>query len=246
MQVIILAAGSGTRLTPLTNRDPKSLVTVNGTSILVNALNALSEHKEVSEAIIVVGYKKDLIKKEIGPNFKGIKIRYVENDNWENTNNLYSLWIAQKYVKTDFILMEGDIFFEPKILNPLFERRDRSIVLLGKYESYMSGTVAEVAKQDSTVKKLHLYSMQDQSFVYTDKFKTINICSFTFETFNRYLKPTMEMHIGHCVHDYWELILGGLIYLHTPSIYAHIVDNIKWFEIDNENDLDAAEKLFKS
>ena len=63
MQAIILAAGRGLRLSPITDKIPKSLVEVNGIPIIVNDLEALSKHKEIKEIIIVVGYKKDLIKK---------------------------------------------------------------------------------------------------------------------------------------------------------------------------------------
>ncbi|MHA1293074.1 MAG: aminotransferase class I/II-fold pyridoxal phosphate-dependent enzyme, partial [Promethearchaeota archaeon] len=65
--------------------------------------------------------------------------------------------------------------------------------------------------------------------------------------YNKYFKPNLDLYVkNHDLDGYWELILGVLVYLRTPNLYAHIVENCKWYEIDDENDLDAAEYLFSS
>ncbi len=243
MQAVILAAGRGLRLRPLTDKLPKSLVEVNGVSFIVNELDALAKHKEVTEVIIVLGYKKELIKTKIGSCYKGLKIVYVDNDDWDKTNNIYSLWMAGQYVNDDFILMEGDLFFEHKLLDALFQNKEKNIILLSKYDSSMSGTVLEI-NDDSTIKRLHLSSMQDVDFDYSNKFKTINIYSFTYEFFKLYFKPSIDLYVKNCPRDYWELILGVLVYLGAPNINAHVVKNIKWIEVDTNNDLDMANYLF--
>jgi len=90
MQAIILGAGIGRRLRPLTNDLPKCMVAVNGTPILVNTLNILSD-LGVREAILVVGHRKESITEVIGPTHRGVKITYVVNEDYETTNNIYSL-----------------------------------------------------------------------------------------------------------------------------------------------------------
>lgn len=244
MQAIILAAGRGLRLMQITDNIPKVLVKVNGIPIIINQLDALSKHKEIDEIIVVVGYKKEMIKREIGNEYKGIKILYVENDKWDSTNNIYSLWLALGLIRNSFILMEGDVFFEHKLLDILFENRDNNIVLLSKYKQRMSGTVAEIDKESNTIKRLVSSSDQDGDFDYRDKYKTINIYSFRYEFLEKYLKPSLDLYIKTHIKDYWELMLGVLIYLHVPNIFPYIVDNINWFEVDDENDLDAANYLF--
>lgn len=245
MQAVILAAGRGLRLKPITDKIPKSLVEVNGTPFIINELEALSKHREIREVMVVVGYKKDLIKERIGNRYKEMKIRYVENDKWDKTNNIYSLWMAGEYIKEDFILIEGDIFFEHKLLDSLFENRGKNMVLLAKYKPYMSGTMVEVNEKDNMIKRMISIHDQDIHFDYSDKYKTINAYSFTYDFFETYLKPNLDLYIKtRDAQSYWELILGVLIYLNTPNIYAHIVDNIKWYEVDDENDLDAANYLF--
>lgn len=260
MQAVILAAGRGNRLRPITDKIPKSLVEINGISFIENDLNALARHKEVKEVIIVVGYKKDLIKERIGNSYKGMRIAYVENDDWSITNNIYSLWLARNLIKEDFILMEGDIFFEHDILDYIFENRDKNIALLSKYLYDMSGTVVEIDEKGSKaasgtlvevnsggnkIIKLIPSSEQGPDFDYSNKYKTVNIYYFTYDFYKNYFKPNLELYIKtHGVKSYYEIILGILIYLHTPNIYGYVVDRKKWYEVDTENDLEMANYLF--
>jgi histidinol-phosphate/aromatic aminotransferase/cobyric acid decarboxylase-like protein/choline kinase len=244
MQVVILAAGRGLRLGRITDKVPKVLVKVGGVPFIINQLEALSKHKEIYEIIIVVGYKKELIKKEIGNQYKGMKITYVENSKWVSTNNIYSLWLTLDLIKNSFIIMEGDIFFEHRLLDFLFEKRDKNVVLLSSYKPWMSGTLAEIDKETNTIRRLIPESDQDEDFDYKNRYKTINIYSFDYKFFEEYLKPSLDLYAKTLTKDYWELMLGVLIYLRVPNIFPHIVSNINWYEVDNENDLDAANYLF--
>ena len=260
MQSIILAAGRGNRLQPITNKIPKSLVEVNGISFLENDLNALSKYKNIKEAIIVVGYKKELIIKKFGNNYKNIKLKYIENKNWEVTNNIYSLWLASKHINNDFLLLEGDIFFEHDILDFIFKNREKNISYLSKYQYNMSGTVVEIdekgkkmmsgaiVEMDSQVNniiRLIPSNQQGKNFDFSNKYKTVNIYYFTYDFFKKYFEPSLNIYIKtHGEDNFYELILGILIYLNTPNISGHIIDRKKWYEVDTEDDLEMANYLF--
>ncbi len=244
MQALILAAGGGTRLRPLTNVVPKTLVEVNNTSFLANQLDALAKHEEIAEVIIVVGYKKEFVKHKIGKNYGRLKILYVENDLWSKTNNIYSLWLAENLIKSNFILMEGDVFFEPKLIDPLFANSGKSVVLLSKYKPFMSGTVVELDEDYTIIKRLTASSYQDKNFSFENKFKTINVCSFTRDVFSCF-KPVLDMYVKINASSYWELVLGALIYLRVPNILPFVVpESLRWYEVDDKKDLEAANKLF--
>jgi len=260
MQALILAAGRGNRLRPITDGIPKTLVEVNGIPFIINDLEALAKHDEIKEVIVVVGYKSTLIKEKIGTEYKGMKIKYVENSDWANTNNIYSLWLAKNLIKEDFILMEGDIFFEHDILDYVFKNRNKNIAFLSKFNYDMSGTIVEidvkgskvasetlveVDKGENKIKRLIPGSEQDANFDYSDNYKTVNIYYFTYDFFKNYFVPTLDIYIKtHGVKNYYEIILGVLIYLHTPNIYGHVIDGKKWCEVDTENDLEMANYLF--
>jgi histidinol-phosphate/aromatic aminotransferase/cobyric acid decarboxylase-like protein/choline kinase len=245
MQAIILAAGRGMRLGPITDKVPKVLVEVNNVPFIINQLDALTKHPEIEEVIIVVGYKKELIKEKISNNYKGMRILFVDNDRWAETNNIYSLWLACNVVKHDFILMEGDIFFEPRLLNPLFENKGKNVVLLSKYKPSMSGTVVKINEKTGKIEQLISSRDQDENFDFTQAYKTINIYSFTYDFFEQFLFPSISLYVRSHVKDYWELVLGVLIYLHVENIVPYIIDDdVNWYEVDDQNDLNIANYVF--
>ena len=104
MQAVILAAGKSTRTYPLTLTRPKPLLKVANKTLLEHNLDNLVGI--VDEVIIVVGYKKNLIKKHIGNKYKNLKIRYVEQKKQLGTGN--ALLMVEKYIKNDFISLHGD------------------------------------------------------------------------------------------------------------------------------------------
>lgn len=104
MQALILAAGKSTRTYPLTLTKPKPLLKVANKTLLEHNLESLKDF--VSEVIIVVGYKKELIKKYIGNKYKNLKIRYVEQKQQLGTANAVS--VAEPYIKDRFVLLMGD------------------------------------------------------------------------------------------------------------------------------------------
>lgn len=108
MKAIILAAGKGSRLMPLTINRPKPSLKVADKRIIEHNLDQLNGL--IDEAIIVVGYKSESIKDYIGENFKGIKITYVFQKECLGTGHAANL--ALDYVGDEFIIMNGDDLYE--------------------------------------------------------------------------------------------------------------------------------------
>ena len=115
MKALILAAGFGKRLRPITNTIPKSMVTVNGTPLLCNALNNVTA-LGISEIGIVVGHMADYIREHIGEEWNGVPVRYFENERYLTTNNVVSLYKAAEFCDDDMLMLECDIYYHKEML----------------------------------------------------------------------------------------------------------------------------------
>ncbi len=104
MQCVILAAGKGTRLRPLTENCPKPLVSVAGKPLLDHIVDALPT--AVDELIIVVGYLGDMIKSYCGEEFHGRKVTYVEQI--EQNGTARALWLCKDLLHGRFLFMFAD------------------------------------------------------------------------------------------------------------------------------------------
>lgn len=104
MQAVILAAGRSTRAYPLTLTRPKPLLKIANKTILEHNLDNLAG--VVDEVILVVGYKKQMIKKQFGNKYKNIKLLYVEQK--EQLGTGHAALLAERHIKGRFILMAGD------------------------------------------------------------------------------------------------------------------------------------------
>ncbi|MBS3125955.1 NTP transferase domain-containing protein [Candidatus Woesearchaeota archaeon] len=110
MQAVILAAGESTRTWPLTQTVPKPLLPIANKPILAYHLDALQGLAD--EAIIVVGYKKEMIKNHFGERWGSLKIIYVEQHEAKGTG--HALMAAKDLIRDDFLLMMGDDIYRRK------------------------------------------------------------------------------------------------------------------------------------
>jgi len=104
MQCVILAAGKGTRLRPLTEHTPKPLVQVAGKTLLDHIVGALPS--SVSELVIVTGYLGEQIREHCGEEFHGRKVTYVHQE--EPNGTAKALWLCKDLIKGRFLFMFAD------------------------------------------------------------------------------------------------------------------------------------------
>ncbi len=117
-RAIIMAAGTGSRMRPVTLETPKPMVKVNGERMIDTVIRGLHENG-IKEIYIVVGYLKEqfqCLEKE----YDGVKI--IENPYYDTCNNISSLYVARDYIEEAIILDGDQIIYNTKILSPKFER----------------------------------------------------------------------------------------------------------------------------
>lgn len=155
MKAVVLAAGIGTRLRPITDHKPKCLVGVAGAPILEHQLRALLAVREVDEVTVVAGYRAEMV----AAHLRGLndpRVRLLENQEFGTTNNMYSLYLAREALAGETILVNGDVVFDPSIVRDLVGAEARNLIAAdrGAYlEESMkirvdsNGRVVDISKQ---------------------------------------------------------------------------------------------------
>jgi choline kinase len=130
VKAIILSAGQGRRLLPLTANVPKCLLPVAGRTVLDWQLRALAE-AGVYRATVVVGFGASMVEAEIAERGgAGMQVETLLNPHYDRSDNLVSCWAARSEMQDDFLLLNGDTLFQPAVVSRLL-RSQRSPVAMG-------------------------------------------------------------------------------------------------------------------
>lgn len=245
MQALMLAAGKGSRLGRYTKDNTKCMLEVNGKTLLERCIDALKE-ANINKLVLVLGYKKDNVINYIKDNGldKKIEIEYVFNEDYDITNNIYSLFLAKDIFKReDTILLESDLIYEPSIIKELIESKYDNAAVLAKYEQWMDGTVVTL---DSEKNILEFIEKQDFDYDKINKYyKTVNIYKFSKEYIEKYYIPFLEAYVkAYGNNCYYELVLKVISGINKSLLKGYVIKNKKWYEIDDCQDLDISELLF--
>lgn len=243
MQAIILAAGMGKRLGELTKGHTKCMVKVNGETLISRLLKQLDRCK-LHKIILVIGYKGNELKEYISTLQIHTPIEYVENDIYNKTNNIFSLFLAKDALLTDdTLLFESDIILEDSIIDLLIQTPDKDIAIVDKYEPWMDGTVVTIDEEN----RIERFVPKNQ-FKYTetaDYYKTVNLYKFSKDFSTSMYVPFLEAYCKSLgTNEYYEQVLRVITMIDKSSIKALPLQGNKWYEIDDAQDLDIAESLF--
>ncbi|WP_269615885.1 aminotransferase class I/II-fold pyridoxal phosphate-dependent enzyme [Prochlorococcus marinus] len=244
MKALILAAGYGNRMKPLTNNEHKTLLKINNERIIDRIIYSL-ESNSIRDIVIVTGYRHNELSSYLKEKHINININFIYNDRFDQTNNIYSLALAFKKMSLDddILLIESDLIYDSGIIKTILESNYSNVALVSPYRIGLDGTVVEL--KDKKIVSIYPPHLQGSNFNLYDKYKTLNIyrfsrefCQTEFKRILLYYAAVIDSNI------YYELILGILIYLQRQDIHCEIVPNNSWAEVDDPNDLTNAEYLF--
>ena len=233
MKSIILAAGVGKRLTSVTE-DPKCLLEVGGVTLLERYIRAL-EKMNILEAVLVIGYKKEMIMEFVkGLNFQG-DIELLENPDFTR-GSILSLYRARDKLDEDILLMDGDVYFEVEILHKLMDTNQGNLIAIDT-TSTSSGEEMMVGVKDGRVLDMKRTLVGNFDIVG----ETVGFYTFNVQACDK-LKKILEEQVESKRYDLgYEDIFPSLFQrVHFEPI---IVDGLKWVEIDFEEDVLRARSL---
>ena len=244
MQVIILAAGMGRRLGEYTKDNTKCMLPVNGVRLIDRMLGQLSR-LNLNRVVIVVGYQGQNLIDYIGNRYDNeLKIEFVNNPDYDKTNNIYSLALAKdKLQEDDTLLIESDLIFDDGMFSLLMQNPYPNLALVAKYETWMDGTMVRLDDDNNIVN-----FVPKAAFDYNETdsyYKTVNIYKFSREFSQTKYVPFLEAYskaVGN--NEYYENVLRIISFLNSHDLKALPITTEKWYEIDDKQDLDIAEALF--
>jgi len=243
LQAIILAAGMGKRLKELTQDSTKCMIKVNGITLIERMLRQLDK-LNLSRIIIVIGYQGNKLVDFIGTLNIRTPIKYINNPIYYRTNNIYSLYLAKDFLPLeDTLLLESDLILEDKALQLLLDDPYPSLALVAKFESWMDGTAVTLDDENNITRFISKADYRyDEIKTY---YKTVNVYKFSKNFSLTQYVPFLEAYckaLGN--NEYYEQVLRVIVNLNKHEIKALPLEDCRWYEIDDIQDLDIAESIF--
>lgn len=234
---LLLAAGTGSRLQPLTLNAPKCLTEVNGIPILERLIHNLRS-QGIVRLVVVIGHLGDQIKAFLHQHAAGMQIDYVDNPVYRTTNNIYSLWLAREQIRNSpFMLVESDLVFDASMLDELLTP-DK--IALSNILPWMNGTTAEL---DST-RRVTAFRKGGEIVGNVPQYKTVNIYSLSPQSW-KVVEERLRLYIeSERLGDYYEAVFTELVAEGLLAFDAVFFEANRWYEIDTPADLLEAEKMF--
>lgn len=233
MKALILAAGLGTRLAPITDTCPKSLVPVNGKPILIKQIENLLENG-VTDITVISGYKADILERDVHARFP--EIRIIESVDYATTNNMYSAYLGKAAVGgSDFLMMNADVFYDSSVIKALLacSAPNAIVVDMGRY---IEESMKVIEKDGRLVQISKAITEADALGSSIDVYKfSAKAGSTFFAKCAEYIEEKKELK------KWSEVALNEI--LPVEEFKACPLEG-RWLEIDNHEDLAEAEKLF--
>ena len=237
MKAIILAAWVWSRLRPITNHKPKTLVEVNGKPMLWYLLDNL-EQNWIIDIVICLWYKWDQIISYCKENYPRVGFTFVENEDYLETNNMYSLYLAKDFLDDDIILMNSDLVYESDIIKWLMKTTWTHVAV--DKDTYDEESMKITLNEQWNINDISKIILEDEAY-----WRSIDVYKVDKNDVI-ILKANLIQIIEQekDLNQWTEVLLQRLFVTWEISALPYNIWTSKWIEIDNYDDLYIWEALF--
>jgi len=235
MKAVILAAGQGTRLLPLTSDRPKCLVEIgDGISIIEQQLLAIDRAGQMDGVLLVLGYRAAMVEAKLSSLHLRTAVEVVYNPFFDESNALVSLWLAMQRRPTDFVVINGDVVFSPRCLQTLAAATDQeSVLLLASRKAAFGVDAVKVVAFGNRLRRIGKELAVDETTG-----ESAGLVRFRGDgataailTIERMLRQRESRN------GFWYTLLGRMIDDRFP-IHVRECSPDDWFEVDYHGDLE--------
>lgn len=236
MKIIVLAAGQGTRLRPLTDNIPKCMVPLKGKPLIDYQLD-LFKSKSIKDITIVGGY---LIEK-----LKSKNVKLINNKAYATTNMVYSLFCAEKDLSQDIIISYGDIVYSENVLQKLIDSNENiSIVVDKNWKEYWQARMEDPLTDAETlkIKDGNIIELGKKPYSYNDiEGQYIGLVKFSKEIIKKIIQfyNGLDKTIKYDGKSFNNMYMTSFLSLLGENIspLKPVFINNGWMEVDCPEDL---------
>jgi len=232
MQGVILAAGRGVRMGDIDM--PKCLLKIGNLSLIQYQLSCFRQ-LGIDDVMIITGYNEHMIKEHLVT--ERLDIKYEFNENFESTNNLYSLFKAKNFVKDDFICLHADLLFHRKILKKCCEHAGDICLVVEKNTRAETLRVKIENGKILQINKTMPINSADGNFIGMVKFRKA-IHKALFDEMSEYIEQ--QNRDAYFVAAIEKMIEKGI------STEFVETENLPWIDIDEKAEFESAKKTFST
>ncbi len=231
MKYILLVAGKGSRLQPLTLKHPKSMFKLDeNTNLVQRMVSLIKKSDKNAEIVAVTGHMHRCIEKSLDG------VEFVYNPFYEVTNSIASLWMAKEHLNSDnVVLIDGDIVMSGKLIEEVVcSPVTKATVLLDSSIRTSGDYNVEISEDKVLVmsKELKTYYGEYAGVTKLDRKSAL------------LLKDEMEVMVEEGYYDQWyENALVQMIFKNNFELYYHDISSYEWTEVDEVNDLILAKNI---
>ena len=238
IKAVILAAGVGSRIRPLTDNCPKSLLMINGKTILEMMISHIQKCG-ISEIVFVLGYLQDQIKDYVKTQFPDLVAHYITNKKYKETNTGYSLLLTKDLVQNStFIKFDADVVFDISILKNLIDSEHDNCLCIDKNINLDAEEIKVIIREENRVVKASRTVNPEDAIG-----ESIGIEKISPEAAHAlFSELEIMMKDEQYNQEYYEAAYERIIEKDVP-FHALDISGLKWTEIDTKEDFLTAESL---
>ncbi len=236
MKAVILSAGQGKRLLPLTADCPKCILPVRDRSLIEWQIDELAKCG-ISEVIIVLGFRADKVERLLRERYGLNRVRTIYNPAYAVSDNLVSCWAAHDEMNTDFVLLNGDTLFETAVLERLLETHGHPVTVVVSHKDDYDTDDMKVELDGCRLVKIGKDLLPDQ----VDG-ESIGMILFRDQGPMLFRKALGKAVSNPSAQKKWYLsVIDDMA--RTIPVWTCSIKGLQWCEVDYHADLKLAEKV---
>jgi len=236
MKAVILSAGQGKRLLPLTTDCPKCILPVRGRSLIEWQIDELAKCG-IDQVTVVLGFRADKVERILRERYGSHRVKTIYNAAYAVSDNLVSCWAAHDEMRSDFVLLNGDTLFEAAVMQLLLDTHDRPVTVAISHKSDYDADDMKVELDGCRLVKIGKDLLPDQ----VDG-ESIGMILFRGQG-PRLFRIALEkaLRIPSAQTKWYLSVIDEMA--RSMPVWTCSMKGLQWCEVDYHEDLKLAEKV---